>query len=63
MKDKLVEYDTDSGTFLRTFNVRFAGPEGVYEVPIKARCWENAEDILKAIKSNGEVFGEVVAYE
>lgn len=63
MKDALVKYDEYSNTFLRTFNVRFAGPEGIYEVPIKARCWKDAESKLAAIKSNGEVFSEVVAYD
>ena len=63
MQDKLVEYDTYSNTFLRTFNVRFAGPEGVYEIPIKARCWKDAESKLAAIKSNGVVHSELIAYD
>ena len=54
MKQALVKYDTDLGTFLRTFNLRFQTTKGTFETQIKASCWKDAESILAAIKSTGE---------
>lgn len=63
MKQALVKYDTDLRTFLRTFNLRFQTTKGTFETQIKASCWKDAESILAAIKSTGEVHSELIAYE
>ena len=53
-------YDPDLGVFLRTFNIRYYILFQPYEVQIKAKSWQQAEQMLKAIKSNGVVYSELV---
>lgn len=63
MTEHLAEYDPHSNTFLRTFNIRFTNHNKTWEVQIKASGWKDAESILAAIKLNGEVHSELIAYE
>lgn len=53
-------YDPDSGQFLRTFNIRYVMDGLVYELPIKAACWHDAEKRLRSIESNGEIHSELI---
>jgi hypothetical protein len=53
-------YDTDLGQFLRTFNIRFEYDGKVFETPIKAVTWLEAEDMLDAIKATGMINSELI---
>ena len=48
-------YDTDLGQFLRTFHIRYVHKDCVFELPIVAPTWADAEAMLRDIKLNGHV--------
>ena len=55
-----IHYDPDLGVFLRIFNVRYVYANMLFELPIKATCWDKAVQMLKAIKANGVVHNELI---
>lgn len=48
-------YDPELGQFLRTFHVRYVHKGCVFELPIIAPTWADAEAMLRDIKANGHV--------
>ena len=48
-------YDPELGQFLRVFHVRYVHKDCVFELPIVAPTWADAEAMLRDIKSNGIV--------
>ena len=53
-------YDPDLGQFLRVFHVRYAHKGCVFELPIVAPTWADAEAMLRDIKANGHVHNVLV---
>lgn len=53
-------YDTDLGQFLRTFNVRYVHDNKMFELPIVATCWAEAEAMLRSVKASGIVHSELL---
>lgn len=46
----------------RPYNVRFTGPDGVYEFYIQALSIGHAELLLEDIRATATVVGEVIAH-
>jgi hypothetical protein len=53
-------YDPEAGVFYRTFNIRFEYDGKVFETPIKAVTWLDAEYMLDAIKATGMINNELI---
>lgn len=63
MTPVMARYDPDLGQFLRTFNVRYRRAGLVFELPIQATSWADAEAIVNAVAASGVVHSELVAVE
>ena len=56
----ITKYDTHSGTFLRTFNLRYRLKDKTFETRIIATSFTNAEEILDSIKNNSIIHSELI---
>ena len=63
MKPVIARYNEETGTFLRSFNVRYEYEGLTYETTLYASCFDNAENILEAIKRNGIIHSELIETE
>jgi len=63
MKAAATYYDPVNKCFQKPFNVRYEFEDRIYEVTLYASCFDQAENVLEAIKRNGTVFSELIEIE
>lgn len=59
--DVVATYDPYLGVFLRTFKIRYTHNGILFELPINAATWREAEAMLASIKADGVVFSVLLA--